>query len=484
MKRLSISLLLLLAMGMLVLTSCHEDNESSLPGVSNVTYEPTMGGAIIHFTAPNSNDLLYVKASYINSMGERVHRATSIFDNQIEIEGLADETKSYEVNVTAVDKWGGESPVTTIFVQPNRSYINIINDNLEIEPICGGMSFTWVNPLGADNSEGAPVVKNPKPVYIVVDYTDASNVTRTRYIGSSQMYGQAKVRGLFKGMYNVTYHVEDISGNKTAQSNTRNIEVPEEALFPKYYEEDSGEAGVERTYIWELVKKKTTLQEAWEYRNASIFDGIIDSKDIVTRNYCGTDCDYSGSQVPPAVTYGSAIPWDTEDVDIVIDMHQVVSISRIVAWQRAYKYDSQPYAGTSGQTSGTSDDYDYYQADNIKRFKVFGSMDLENWFLIQDCDIATNSTAGALPQYWTNPQWFNQTNVYMPTNASYQAALDGHEWELASMTENVRYVRVRLVESWDLSKRGVSGISEINLYGAVVKDWKTLKEEESASSAK
>jgi hypothetical protein len=33
------------------------------------------------------------------------------------------------------------------------------------------------------------------------------------------------------------------------------------------------------------------------------------------------------------------------------------------------------------------------------------------------------------------------------------------------MTDSVRYIRVRLVENWDLSKRGVSGLSELNLYG-------------------
>lgn len=477
MKKINNILFLLLSLVCSVsFTACTDDNDTSLTVVTNLAYEPTMGGAIITFTAPNSNDLLYVKASYTNSLGEKVYRATSIYDNKIEIDGLADESKEYPVAVTAVDKWGGETAPTMINVRPGRSYISTIADNIEIQPLCGGLVITWENPMGLESAEDASANNNGKPVYVVLEYTDAQGVSRTRYLTSRMKNATAKVRGLFEGSYSVSYHIEDFSGNKTAQSAVQTIVVPAEAEFPKFTEAEDAQSGTLRTYIWTLVPKLTTLQEAWEYKNAAVFDGIVDSNTKNTQNYCGTDCDNS------SVSYGSSIPWDTDQVDIVIDLHQVVSISRLKAWQRCYKYGDQPYSG-GNQTNGTSDDYDYYQPDNLKRFKLFGSMTLneEDWFLIKDCDIATNSTAGALPVYWTNPDYFGK-EVYMPNNDSYAAAIEGHEWELDEMTAPVRYIRIRMVENWDTSKRGLSGMSEINLYGQQILTHEELKAQEAAGS--
>ena len=62
-----------------VLWGCKgEELETTPPGkVTNITYRPTLGGAVLHFTAPNDNDLLYVKASYTNSLGEEVFKVAS-----------------------------------------------------------------------------------------------------------------------------------------------------------------------------------------------------------------------------------------------------------------------------------------------------------------------------------------------------------------------------------------------------------------------
>ncbi len=461
------------------LAGCKDDDTDLTPPI-NLSYEPTMGGAIIKFTAPHNNDLLYIKAAYTNSLGKDVYRTTSIYDNKIEIDGLADETKTYPVHVSAVDKWGGETSATVINVQPGRSFINVIKDNLEINPICGGLAVTWENPAGADAKTDDITSSTPaKIVYVVVDYTDAEGVTRTRYLSSKQKNAKANIRNMFAGNYAVSYRIEDASGNKTAQSTPSNINVPAEQESLKFIEREDPVNGKVKEFIWTLVPRLTTLQPAWEYKNEAIFDGIIDSNTSNTQNYCGTDCDNS------SVTYGASIPWDTDQVDIVIDMHQVVSISRLKAWQRAYTYDNQPYSGASGQTSGVSDDYFYYQPQNLKRFKLFGSMTLneEDWFLIKDCDISTNSTAGTLPIYWTNPSYFGHENVYMPTNESYQYAIDGHEWELEAMTDSVRYIRVRMVENWDLSKRNIAGMSELNLYGSVLVSHEELAARENQASA-
>ena len=52
------------------------------------------------------------------------------------------------------------------------------------------------------------------------------------------------------------------------------------------------------------------------------------------------------------------------------------------------------------------------------------------------------------------------------------------------LTDSVRYLRVRMVENWDLSKRQVSGLSELNLYGAVLVSPEELAAKEAAASVR
>lgn len=63
------------------------------------------------------------------------------------------------------------------------------------------------------------------------------------------------------------------------------------------------------------------------------------------------------------------------------------------------------------------------------------------------------------------------------------AAIEGHEWELDEMTTPVRYIRIRMVENWDTSKRGLSGMSEINLYGQQIVSAEELKAQEAAAGS-
>ena len=110
------------------------------------------------------------------------------------------------------------------------------------------------------------------------------------------------------------------------------------------------------------------------------------------------------------------------------------------------------------------------------------TLDEDGWFLIQDCDISTNSTAGKLPIMADVDYNGAGTLVNMPDNQSYQYAMEGHEWELSEMTDSVRYIRVRFVENWDLSKRGCSGLSEITLFGELLLSPAQLAEREAAES--
>lgn len=454
MKLLNYKIVAFLLMVSLCLAGCKDDdNTSNLGAVTNVAWTPTSGGAIITFTAPESNDLLYIKAVYTNSLGKDVFNVVSIYEQQIEISGLADENKEYTVHLYAVDKRGGESPVQTIKVKPERSYVNLIYDNLQILEIVGGVEVRWTNPSGAE--------QGGKAVYVTLSYNKpGEKEVQTRYLSSAQKEVKLKVRGMDPAIYEFSYVVEDLVGNKSIVSQKTKYSIKEEVVIPKYTEDNDGF----RTYIWALVPEQTTIKEVYENKNAAIFDGVIDDKDKANDNsYAGTNADQ----------YGTALPWNTDQMDIVVDLHQTINISRIRVWQRAYWYGWGNYA-QSWKVEGSSDDYNYYQGENLKSFDIYGSMDAQSWFKIQECDIATNTTVGKLPVYETR-SWYSyekQANydVWMPNQASYDAALEGHLWELETMSQEVRYIRVRFTSNWDQSQRTVSGLSELTLYGAIVED--------------
>ena len=50
------------------------------------------------------------------------------------------------------------------------------------------------------------------------------------------------------------------------------------------------------------------------------------------------------------------------------------------------------------------------------------------------------------------------------------------------MTDSVRYIRVRMVENWDLSKRNIAGMSELNLYGSILVSHEELAAKEGQTS--
>ncbi len=432
--------------------ACVREPSTDLGKVTDVQWEPVSGGAVITYTAPVNNNLQYVKASYVNSAGKSVFNVCSIYDCRIEVSGLLDENRQYPVELVCIDKNGAESPVETVMVTPSRAYINIVKDNIEFSPIMGGISVTWHNPSGA--------LTGGKPVHVAVTY-DSELGPETRYISSSQEDVFINIRNISPGHHSFTYSIEDQSGNKADVGTGFEFEIMEEVTIPKYTEDEDGY----KTFIWELVPELTTLKEVYENSNAAVFDGVIDTAASGTDNsYAGTNADASGGQ----------LKWDTDQMDIVIDMHQVVNISRIRAWQRAYWYGWDDIKCV-WLTSGISQTEYYYEPENIRSFKLFGSMDMSDWFLIEHCDIAVNTTEGPLPvnKVYSDSDYPDRNGGYDftgPDEESLQIGREGHLWELQKLSPDCRYIRIRITSNWDLSKRTASGLSEIELYGGIVSD--------------
>ena len=117
----------------LAFVACKEEaTDSTAPGkVTDISYVATNGGAILSFTAPADDDLLFVKAVYTNALGKEVFKVTSRYTETIEIDGFMDETPQ-KVRLYAVDANNNASEPAEIVVTPNRSFIFNVLESIEL----------------------------------------------------------------------------------------------------------------------------------------------------------------------------------------------------------------------------------------------------------------------------------------------------------------------------------------------------------------
>ena len=70
--------ILLLLISIVVSCESEDKKDTTPPGEVTITStEATYGGAIISYTLPNDDDILYVRADYTNGKGEAVFRTVS-----------------------------------------------------------------------------------------------------------------------------------------------------------------------------------------------------------------------------------------------------------------------------------------------------------------------------------------------------------------------------------------------------------------------
>lgn len=93
--------------------SCSKDDQGDTtpPDVLTVvSVTPTNGGGIITYDLPNDNDVLYVRAVYTNTNGVEVSRASSSYNNHIEVSGL-NQTTPLTITLYVVDENYNQSRV-------------------------------------------------------------------------------------------------------------------------------------------------------------------------------------------------------------------------------------------------------------------------------------------------------------------------------------------------------------------------------------
>lgn len=390
----------ILLMLVISFVACKDDElDKTAPGkVTNISYKPTNGGAILKFTAPNDEDLLYVKAVYTNALGKVVFKVSSHYGDSIEIDGFKDATVN-RVKLYAIDRSDNASEAAEIDVMPLKSFIYTVQESVELKEQLGGVRLTWNNP-------------DMKTVFVYVHFSKGGK-TYERILSSSLSNPVMMIRGLDPEEYSFSVTVEDFNGNKTEK-----VEV---GKYKPLLEQKINKS------TWKVLQNLSVDGDKWEGTLASFWDDVIDTKES------GADNSYF---IINRDDNGGMLKWP---LDIVVDLNKTVVINRFVVWQRAFAYKN-------AEQNGVSTDYYYYKEENMRSFSVSVSTDKLTWTSLGTFDIGDpRDAAGEIP------------------SSKYKEAVDGHEFNLETVSQPFRYFKFRLLSNYG-SETNVYG-SEITLYG-------------------
>jgi len=318
-----------------VACSDKDDGDTMPPGVLTVDMvTPTNGGGIINYTLPDDNDILYVKAEYTNSNGVDVSRASSSYNNSIEINGL-NQTTALTITLYVVDENFNQSAPILIELVPLESFIYLVQESIELAADLGGFRITW------DNIES-------KTVYVYVHINDGTE-EEVRILSSDNAQESIAVRGLPSTEISISTRVQDFDENTTT--------LEEKGTLTPLFEEVIDKS------TWSLLASQSVNGNAWEGDSTNFWDDVIDTT--------GNNSDNSYFMIWRDLNGGS-LNWP---LDLVINLNKNVKITRFSVWQRAFWYN------------GPSDVPYYFQEENMKSFTIYASNDAQVWQELGQFDI-------------------------------------------------------------------------------------------------
>ena len=322
--------------------------DNNPPGEVSVTsIEPTRGGAIINYELPTDNDILYVRAEYVNAQNQNVFRVSSKHKTSLEISGMIDSTP-VDVNLKVVDESQNSSKGIIVSILPEKSFIFDILENVNIVEDLGGVRVSWEN-------------LEEKTVFIYL-FFEVDGFQEFRILSSAAKNNSQFVRGLAAVPTNFSIKVQDFDGNETT--------IRDLGQYTPLFEEKIAKS------TWTLVDDLSINGNAYEGSTVNFWDDIIDT--------AATNSDNSYFIINRADN-GGVLRWP---LDIVIDLNKQVKINRLKVWQRAFWYNApndplEPY---------------YYQAENLRTFEIYVSNDKIEWELVGSFDIGDPMTSeGTIP---------------------------------------------------------------------------------------
>jgi len=341
--------LFLLTILIFTVNSCskQDDGDTTPPSVLTVdSVTPTNGGGIISYTLPNDDDILYVRAEYTNSNGVDVSRASSGYNNSIEIDGL-NQTTALTITLYVIDENYNQSPPIYVELVPLESFIYLVQESIEVTTDLGGFRITWEN-------------IQSKTVYVFVHINNGIE-EEIRILSSNNSSESIAVRGLPSEEITISTRIEDFDENSTT--------LEEKGTLTPLFEQVIDKS------TWTLVTSQSVNGNAWEGASVNFWDDVIDT----TNN----NSDNSYFMIWRDLNGGS-LDWP---LDLVIDLNKNVKVTRFTVWQRAYWYN------------GPSDVPYYFQEENMKSFIIYASNDAQVWEELGQFDIGDpRDSEGNIPQ--------------------------------------------------------------------------------------
>ncbi|WP_226995371.1 DUF4959 domain-containing protein, partial [Candidatus Symbiothrix dinenymphae] len=168
------------------------------PGkVDNVVVKQAIpGGAVLSYTLPDDDDLLYIKAVYLRNDSTPSETIASVYCDSVTIEGFGN-TSAREVKLYAVDRSRNESEPVSISVTPLEPPVVSIGSTLNLINDFGGFQVNWTNPARAE-------------IGIFMEQKDSlGDYQPMEPIYSKLVDGTGSVRGLDTVTYEVRTYVKD-----------------------------------------------------------------------------------------------------------------------------------------------------------------------------------------------------------------------------------------------------------------------------------
>ncbi|MCY1722483.1 DUF4959 domain-containing protein [Prolixibacteraceae bacterium Z1-6] len=171
------------------ISGCEEDKNEPLfkdsqppSKISNPQVENLPGAAVISYTLPTDEDLLYVKAEYTLSNGVKAEAKSSNFLSSLRVEGFGN-TEERSVILYAVDRSENVSDPVEVKVNPELPDVHAVNNTIEMVPDFGGVQFRWTN-------------ENNAPLAFMIFATDSTGkLSEVQTVYSAITDGQFTIRG-------------------------------------------------------------------------------------------------------------------------------------------------------------------------------------------------------------------------------------------------------------------------------------------------
>ena len=182
--------------------------------INSVENKP--GGAIIKFTPPTNEDLLYIRGAYSDENGISKQVIVSSVIDTLSIIGFG-QTGDYNVDVTAIDTSDNESVAVTTTISPLEAPIHAILESIEGAQDFGGINISYLNPTRAEVSLNMSILDQ-----------DGNQVFKESFY-TSQANSSYSFRGYDPIPTTFIIYVEDRLGNKSI---TKTLEsTPLEDVF-------------------------------------------------------------------------------------------------------------------------------------------------------------------------------------------------------------------------------------------------------------